>query len=92
VGVLRKSIAFVFAVFFVSLLVSCTHTTYTSTCIKEEVEMVFVYNDRKVLSYKITNESGELVESEFIGNYNDMLASIATAEEFGAVCTISTNE
>ncbi len=75
-----------------SLLVSCSHTTYTSTCIKEDVEMAFVYNDRKVLSYKMTNDEGELVSKEITGDIDWMLSLIDTAEEFGAVCTISTNE
>ena len=93
-GVLRKSIAFVFAVFFVSLLVSCTHTTYTARCIKEETdaEMVFVYNDRKVLSYKMTNDERELVSKEITGDIDWMLSLIDTAEKFGAVCITSTNE
>jgi hypothetical protein len=56
------------------------------------VEIIFKYTDKEVLSYKATNDDGILVEKEILGDIDWMEAIIDTAEEFGGVCTIKTNE
>jgi hypothetical protein len=88
----RRFLYLVIIIVIIGLNLSCNRTTYETICTKNDVEIIFKYTDKEVLSYKATNDDGILVEKEILGDIDWMEAIIDTAEEFGGVCTIKTNE
>jgi len=77
-------------VFVVVLMSSCTTSdnTYITTCSQEENTIVLRYDEETLYEYKHITDGVEEDRLDHFPSldYTNVLAIIATAEEFGATC------